>query len=134
MNKTIVIIGGSTGIGKSLVEKAAQDSSNKIIAFARRDELMKKNFSVLDNVITAHIDLEFFNEEKFSKSIANIGPIDVLINNAGYLVKNNFENLSILRIYCSFLGSLFFFLFDEILRGMFEAENEVGYYTSFREI
>ena len=94
MNKTIVIIGGSTGIGKSFVEKAAQDSSNKIIAFARRDELMKKNFSALDNVITAHIDLEFFNEEKFSKSMANIGPIDVLINNAGYLVKNNFENLS----------------------------------------
>ena len=48
--------------------------------------------------------------------------------------KTNFEILSILRIYCSFLGSLFFFLFDEILRGMFEAENEVGYYTSFREI
>ena len=44
MNKTIVIIGGSSGIGKSFVEKAAQDSSNKIIAFARKDELMKKNF------------------------------------------------------------------------------------------
>ena len=40
---------------------------------------------------------------------------------------------------CLFLGycffrSLFLRLFDEILRGMFEAENEVGYCTRFREI
>ena len=83
MNKTIVIIGGSTGIGKSFVEKAAEDSSNKLIAFARKDELMKKNFSALKNVVTYHIDLEFFNKEKFSESIADIGPIDILINNAG---------------------------------------------------
>ena len=38
----------------------------------------------------------------------------------------------ILKIYIP--RSLFLCLYDEILQGMFEAENEVGYCTRFREI
>ena len=94
MNKTIIIIGGSTGIGKALVEEAAKEPSNKIVAFARKDDLMRENFKALDNVSTYHLDLEFFDEKKISDAIANIGEIDILINNAGYLVKNNFDKLS----------------------------------------
>ena len=94
MNKTIIIIGGSTGIGKALVEEAAKEASNKIFAFARKDKLMRDNFRALNNVSTHHLDLEFFDEKKISDIIANIGPIDILINNAGYLVKNSFNKLS----------------------------------------
>lgn len=94
MNKTIIIIGGSTGIGKALVEEAAKEASNKIFAFARKDKLMRDNFRALNNVSTHHLDLEFFDEKKISDVIANIGPIDILINNAGYLVKNSFNKLS----------------------------------------
>ena len=94
MNKTIIIIGGSTGIGKALVEEAAKEPSNKIFAFARKDDLMRDNFQVLTNVSTYHLDLEFFDEKKISEIIANIRSIDILINNAGYLVKNSFNKLS----------------------------------------
>ena len=94
MNKTIIIIGGSTGIGKALVEEAAKEPSNKVFAFARKDKLMKDNFYKLSNVSTHHLDLEFFDEKKISDVIAKIGPIDILINNAGYLVKNSFDKLS----------------------------------------
>tara|TARA_B100001287_G_scaffold133628_1_gene112503 strand:- start:5607 stop:6296 length:690 start_codon:yes stop_codon:yes gene_type:complete len=94
MNKTIIIIGGSTGIGKALVEEAAKEPSNKVFAFARKDKLMKDNFYKLSNVSTHHLDLEFFDEKKISDVITKIGPIDVLINNAGYLVKNSFDKLS----------------------------------------
>jgi short-subunit dehydrogenase len=94
MNKSIVIIGGSTGIGKSLVEQASKEPSNRVFAFARKSKLMRDNFKSLENVSTHHLDLEFFDERKFSEAIANIGKIDVLINNAGYLVKDNFEKLS----------------------------------------
>ena len=63
MNKTIIIIGGSTGIGKALVEEAAKEPSNKIFAFARKDKLMRDNFQALNNVSTHHLDLEFFDEK-----------------------------------------------------------------------
>ena len=55
---------------------------------------MRDNFQALNNVSTHHLDLEFFDEKKISDVIANIGPIDILINNAGYLVKNSFNKLS----------------------------------------
>jgi len=94
MNKTIIIIGGSTGIGKALVEEAAKEPSNKVFAFARKDDLMRENFQALDNVSTYHLNLESFDKKKISEVLAHIGPIDILINNAGYLVKNSFDKLS----------------------------------------
>lgn len=94
MNKTIVIIGGSRGIGKSLVEFAANEPTNKIYAFARKDKLMRDNFKSLENVSTYHLDLEFFDRNEFFEALAHIESIDILINNAGYLVKNSFEKLS----------------------------------------
>lgn len=94
MNKTIIIIGGSTGIGKALVEEAAKEPSNKVFAFARKDDLMRDNFRALDNVSTYHLDLESFDKKNISEALDNIESIDILINNAGYLVKNNFEKLS----------------------------------------
>jgi short-subunit dehydrogenase len=60
MNKSIVIIGGSTGIGKSLVEQASKEPSNRVFAFARKSKLMRDNFKSLENVSTHHLDLEFF--------------------------------------------------------------------------
>lgn len=94
MNKTIIIIGGSTGIGKALVEEAAKEPSNKVFAFARKDGLMRDNFRALDNVSTYHLDLESFDKKNISEALAHIGSIDILINNAGYLVKNSFDKLS----------------------------------------
>jgi NAD(P)-dependent dehydrogenase (short-subunit alcohol dehydrogenase family) len=94
MNKTIIIIGGSTGIGKALVEEAAKEPSNKVFAFARKDGLMRDNFRALDNVSTYHLDLESLDKKNISEALAHIGSIDILINNAGYLVKNSFDKLS----------------------------------------
>lgn len=94
MNKTIIIIGGSTGIGKALVEEAAKEPSNKVFAFARKDGLMRDNFRALDNVSTYHLDLESFDKKNIAEALAHIGSIDILINNAGYLVKNSFDKLS----------------------------------------
>ena len=44
MNKTIAIIGASTGIGKALVLEAAKNDQFKVIAFARKTDLMEKSF------------------------------------------------------------------------------------------
>ena len=50
MNKTIAIIGASTGIGKALVLEAAKNDQFKVIAFARKTDLMEKSLEGLKNV------------------------------------------------------------------------------------
>jgi len=94
MSKNIVVIGGSTGIGKAIVEKAAQNAENNIFAFSRQKELMSKNFKSLNNVSVHHLDLEHFSGPKFVSDVEKIGPIDILINNAGFLIKKEFDKLS----------------------------------------
>ena len=94
MNKNIVIIGGSTGIGRAIVERAALDSSNKITVFSRQEELMTSNYKSLENVTAHFLDLEKINISQFTENISTLNNIDILINNAGYLVKKDFEKLS----------------------------------------
>jgi short-subunit dehydrogenase len=94
MNKNIVIIGGSTGIGRAIVERAALDSSNKIMVFSRQEELMTSNYKSLENVTAHFLDLEKINVSQFTENISKLNNIDILINNAGYLVKKDFEKLS----------------------------------------
>jgi short-subunit dehydrogenase len=94
MNKNIVIIGGSTGIGKAIVERAALDTGNKISVFSRQEELMASNFKSLDNVSVHFLDLEKIDANEFKENISTLNNIDILINNAGYLVKKDFEKLS----------------------------------------
>ena len=69
MNKTIAIIGASTGIGKALVLEAAKNEQFKVIAFARKTDLMEKSFQGLKNVSCHYLDLENINTEKFSSCL-----------------------------------------------------------------
>jgi len=93
MNKTIAIIGASTGIGKALVLEAAKNDQFKVIAFARKTDLMEKSFQGLKNVSYHYLDLENINREEFSSCLKLAGPIDFLVNNAGYLVNKSFQEM-----------------------------------------
>ncbi len=93
MNKTIVIIGASTGIGKALVLEAAKNDQFKVIAFARKTDLMEKSFQGLKNVSCQYLDLENINQAEFSSCLKLAGPIDFLVNNAGYLVNKSFQEM-----------------------------------------
>ena len=93
MNKTIAIIGASTGIGKALVLEAAKNDQFKVIAFARKTDLMEKSFEGLKNVSCHYLDLENINREEFSSYLKLAGPIDFLVNNAGYLVNKSFQEM-----------------------------------------
>jgi|TARA_B110000305_G_scaffold97750_1_gene110247 short-subunit dehydrogenase len=94
MSKTIVVIGASTGIGKAIVQEAAKNPENEIFAFARQQAVMQSNFKELRNVTTSFLDLEQWDQNLFLEALKNISHIDVLINNAGFLVKNDFDKLS----------------------------------------
>ncbi|MCO5258709.1 MAG: SDR family oxidoreductase [Crocinitomicaceae bacterium] len=95
MTKTIVNIGSSRGIGKSIIDFLAKDDSVKIYALSRNEEKMRKQFAKYKNVECKFFDLNAKDlrgqlEYIFSK----VDKIDVLINNAGYLVNKPFESLT----------------------------------------
>jgi short-subunit dehydrogenase len=93
MSKRIVVIGASTGIGNALVHVAAKENDCKVIAFARNTDLMKQSFKSLSNVSYHHLDLEDINSNDFSQVLDQFGHIDILINNAGFLVNKPFKDL-----------------------------------------
>jgi 3,4-dihydroxy 2-butanone 4-phosphate synthase len=76
-NKTIIITGGSSGIGKSLKEKLLHLSSNIIIDFSRTNGF---DITEYDNI---------------NKKLNNIGYIDILINCAGYINPQKIENMEL---------------------------------------
>ena len=93
MSKTIVIIGGSTGIGKALVEEAAKEGCN-VVCFSRSLDLMVESFGSLSHVDSYHLDLESVDKVQFESVLKKHAPIDLLINNAGYLVNKPFQELT----------------------------------------
>lgn len=95
MSKTIVIVGSSRGIGKAIVDLFAKDQSLKIYALSRDEEQMRKQFSTYSNVECKAYDLTTNDYAKQLEHIfSNAGKIDILINNAGYLVNKPFEELT----------------------------------------
>ena len=95
MNKTIVVVGASRGIGKSIVTHFAEESSNKIIALSRNLAKMKSQFAEHENVSCFALDLNQTNVRAQCESIFNeIESIDILINNAGKLINKPFAELS----------------------------------------
>ncbi len=93
-NKNIIITGASRGIGKALVEVLAQNPTHQIIALSRDTDKMRQLFSSYENVEVHRLDLNKEVATQLKKIIEPYQTIDFLINNAGYLVKKPFTELS----------------------------------------
>jgi short-subunit dehydrogenase len=93
-NQTIVIVGASRGIGKELVEKFANDSSNTVFALSRNLQKMQEIFGHLPNVQSVAFDLTMNVAQQAKAIFENINQIDILINNAGKLVNKPFTELT----------------------------------------
>ena len=94
MSKTIVIIGASRGIGSAVAERLASDPENKILAFARSFE-DGEMLPGTTNASCFHLDLNASTVKMDLENVlAEIQQIDILINNAGYIVVKPFLELS----------------------------------------
>lgn len=94
MTRTIVVVGASRGIGKEIVLRYAANSENSIIALSRNTEAMKV-FDEFENIKAIGFDLNSNNVREAAESIFDdLKTIDILINNAGYLVNKPLDEIT----------------------------------------
>jgi len=93
----ILITGGSKGIGMEAAKALSENKNNKIVITGRDMTALKKaaSGSSFGNIHCIGFDLTHLIEKKelFVKQVKEIfNSIDILINNAGYLVNKKFED------------------------------------------
>lgn len=94
MNKTILITGSSTGIGRSAAIKFQQEGWNVIATM--RSPQKETALQNLNNVLVTRLDvqdLESINQA-ITEGVEKFGKIDALLNNAGYGLMGTFESAS----------------------------------------
>lgn len=88
--KHIVITGASSGIGKSLVELLSACEGVKIVAAARRSELIPTKEGIVFPV-SADVSTQDGVDELFSFALERLGHIDIFIANAGFAYAEKLE-------------------------------------------
>lgn len=93
MSKTIIITGGSDGLGKTLTKALSKE--NKVIIFATNEDKMKQ---VSEETGCEYKICDVSNYKKVEECINEIGKIDVLINNAGLWIQDELDTNNSERI------------------------------------
>jgi short-subunit dehydrogenase len=95
-NKVVVVTGGSSGIGKALVDAAIKRGA-KVAVCARNLDKLQGIFQASDNLFCFRADVS--KEEDCKNFIQAVlqkwGSIDVLINNAGISMRALFEDVDL---------------------------------------
>src|SRR3989338_2149732 len=79
-DKTILVTGGSSGIGKAIAKKLIQEGA-KVIIF----DVDKPDYNV------EYYKIDVSNEEQIQKAFLQIKELNVLVNNAGIYFQNSVE-------------------------------------------
>lgn len=92
----IVITGASRGIGYATALELVR-AGHQVLALSRNEQKLKalKHAAQTDRLQFLAFDLSNFEEETLLNAVKNMGGVDAVINNAGYLVKKDFSALSI---------------------------------------
>jgi len=95
-NKIVVITGGSSGIGKALVETALSRGA-KVAVCARNLEKLRAQFDQSDNLLCFRADVSVEADCKafIDAVIQHWGTVDVLINNAGISMRALFRDVDL---------------------------------------
>lgn len=87
-NRNVLVTGGSRGIGRAIVLEFAKYGANVAINYrsnleaAEETENQIKHFDVKSTIIQADVGEESDIKNMVSKTIENLGTIDILVNNA----------------------------------------------------
>ena len=99
MRKTVLITGGSRGLGASISRIFAQNNYNIIINYKERDinavnlkEELDSSYNVDVLLVKTDISVEEEVKEMFQNIIQKYPKIDVLVNNASIALDNDLDN------------------------------------------
>lgn len=93
MSKNVVITGTSSGIGYELV-KIFSEKNCEVLALSRDNSILRSQN--LSGVTSIDFDLtDYENYAELDEYIKSFKKIDILINNAGFLVNKDFEKTTI---------------------------------------
>lgn len=103
-NKTVIITGASSGIGKACAESFAKRGANVVLG-ARQyvtlcqitDEL-ERNYGIRALAVACDVSKEQDCQQLIQQAITAFGRIDVLINNAGISMRALFKDLDLVVI------------------------------------
>ena len=98
--RTVIVTGGASGIGYACVRRFLQDGANVIIADANREagEAALKNLGAdEDRVLFVGTDVSdpLAVHNLIAEALSRFGRIDVLVNNAGIIIKGGALDLSL---------------------------------------
>lgn len=107
--KNIVIIGGSRGIGRDIARHTSK--AHKVLVLSRNVERLQELQEQvdLDNLMIGAVDLTAPNLREYLTTLISsyFSQVDVLINNAGYLVNKPFLELSTKDLQTTFSTNVF---------------------------
>lgn len=99
-DKTVIVTGGSSGIGKALAMQFASSGANVVIA-ARNEAKLNETKAALQHsgysvtAITCDVSDAAQAEMLINETVKHFGRIDVLINNAGISMRGLFADTSL---------------------------------------
>jgi NAD(P)-dependent dehydrogenase (short-subunit alcohol dehydrogenase family) len=98
MSKVWFVTGANSGIGAGIA-KAALKAGDRVVATGRNLDKLRTAFDGVAGERLALVQLDVTDETKAQAAVAEaierFGRIDVLINNAGYSLLGNFEELTV---------------------------------------
>ena len=95
-NKTAIITGGGSGVGRAICRKLAAEGMN-VVALGRRKEPLEQTLSDLNNGLAIPTDItnETAVQKAFSLALEKFGTIDLLVNCAGACVQKRLANTTL---------------------------------------
>ncbi|MAP99441.1 MAG: short-chain dehydrogenase [Flavobacteriaceae bacterium] len=126
MSKNVIITGTSSGIGFELV-KLFSEKKHNVLAISRNNNALR----ILNLKGVMPIDLDLTESEDYNlldKYLSSFKNIDILINNAGYLVNKPFEETTLKDFQDVYSTNVFSvaMLTKKIIRFMSESSNVVN--------
>ena len=122
-NKTIIITGGGTGLGKSMATRFGELGANLVLTSRRQEVLDEAARDINDKtgaeILTVSTDIRHSDQvtEMVKKAIDKFGKIDCLLNNAAGIFISPTENLS---------ENAFRTIIDIVLVGTFNCTQAAG--------